>query len=178
MNNIETEIRSFITKQQYEALINYFTTNATKIKEDNQETIYFDCKEDIRIQKNDFFAKIWMKKWEIHDDHREETEIKSDKADFETLQQVFTALGIKTQIKRLRQRTEFQRNDITVCLDYSKGYGYIIELEKMTNEADKQQEYEKLKQQLIDLQIAITPKEIFKEKYEYYKQNWKTLLAE
>lgn len=37
------------------------------------------------------------------------------------------------------KKHEFKRNDITVCLDYTKWYWYIIELEKMTPQKNKKQ---------------------------------------
>jgi len=36
MNNIETEIRSFISKEQFEDLLNFFQQNASLVKEDYQ----------------------------------------------------------------------------------------------------------------------------------------------
>ncbi len=95
MKNIETEIRSFISKEQYEDLLDFFSKNAVFAKEDYQESLYFDCEQDLRIQKNNFFSKIWMKKGNIHDDHREEIEIKCDKDDFEKLETVFTSIWLK-----------------------------------------------------------------------------------
>jgi uncharacterized protein YjbK len=41
MNNIEAEIRSFISKEQYDSLLDFFKTNAKFLKEDFQETFYF-----------------------------------------------------------------------------------------------------------------------------------------
>ena len=52
--NIETEIRSFITKEKFEELLDFFKKNASLVKEDYQETFYFDCDEDLRIQRNNF----------------------------------------------------------------------------------------------------------------------------
>jgi predicted adenylyl cyclase CyaB len=175
MNNIETEIRSFISKEQYEKLLNFFKQNAKLLKEDYQETFYFDCEQDLRIQKNDFYSKIWMKKGKIHDEHREELEIKFDKDEFEKLEKLFLSLGMNVQIKWFRKRFEFQWEDITVCLDYTKGYGYIIELEKMTTEEEKEKEYENLKIKLEELNVKITSKEEFNKQFTYYKENWKTL---
>ncbi|HIJ98247.1 MAG TPA: hypothetical protein VJH68_04215 [Candidatus Nanoarchaeia archaeon] len=79
------------------------------------------------------------------------------------------------QIKWFRKRVQFQWGEINVCLDFTKGYGYIIELEKMTSEANKEQEYEHLKQRLKSLKVEITPKEEFDRKYIEYKENWKHL---
>jgi len=56
--NIEVEIRSFLTKERYEELIEFFKENAKFVGEDEQETIYFDSDNDVRIQKNNYFSKI------------------------------------------------------------------------------------------------------------------------
>ena len=60
-------------------------------------------------------------------------------------------------------------------LDFTKGYGYIIELEKMSSEDNKEKEYENLRQKLKSLGIEITSKEEFDKKFLYYKENWKIL---
>ncbi|MFT4312055.1 MAG: hypothetical protein ACMXYF_02400 [Candidatus Woesearchaeota archaeon] len=174
--NIEAEIRSFLSKEKYEQLLDFFTKNATLVKEDNQETFYFDGEQDLRIQKNDFFSKIWMKKGKIHDDHREEIEIKCDTNQFESLERLFISLGYSVEIKWFRKRFEFAWDDCTVCLDFTRGYGYVIELEKMCTEETKEQEFAKLKEKLLSLDVAITPKEEFAKKYQYYKENWKSLV--
>src|SRR3989344_4785040 len=109
--NIEVEIRSFISEQQYNSLLIFFKKNSKFIKEDYQETFYFD----------------------------------------------------------------FNWDGITVCLDFTKGYGYIIELEKICSEEEKDKELKKLKEKIATLNINITPKEEFDKKFEYYKKNWKEL---
>lgn len=174
--NIETEIRSFVSKNQFEKLLDFFNKNAQLIKEDYQETFYFDCDEDLRIQKNDYFSKIWMKKGKIHDNHREEIEIKFDKNEFEKLEKLFIALGYDIEIKWFRKRFEFRWDDITVCLDFTKGYGHIIELEKMCSKETKEEEFGKLKQKLKSLDVKITPKKEFDKKFQYYKENWESLV--
>ena len=112
MNNIEVEARSFLSKEQYEKLLDFFRKNAKLIKEDYQETFYFDCEQDLRIQRNNFFSKIWMKKGEIHDNHREEIEIKFNREDFEKLENLFLSLDFNVQIKWFRKRIEFQWDEI------------------------------------------------------------------
>ncbi|MBT3324200.1 CYTH domain-containing protein [archaeon] len=173
--NIEVEIRSFISKEQYENLINYFTKNAELINKDYQETFYFDSDEDLRIQKNDFFSKIWLKKGKLHDDHREEIEIKSKKEDFEVFEKLFLSLGYNVDIKWFRNRHTFKWEDILVMLDYTKGYGYIIEFEKMSTEENKETTLNLLKEKFQTLNLPISPKEDFNKKYIHYKENWKTL---
>lgn len=178
MNNIEVEVRSFITKEQYEKLLEFFNKEGKKLYEDEQETHYFDTKEDIRIQKNQFFSKIWMKKGKLHDDAREEIEIKVPKDDFDKLEDMFKFLGFNTEIKWFRKRYAFQWNDIVATVDYNKGYSYIFELEKMSSEEDKDETLELLKQKMKELGIPITPREEFEKKYEHYKENWRELTNE
>jgi predicted adenylyl cyclase CyaB len=174
--NIEAEVRSFVSKDQYDALLRFLLKNSKLVKDDYQETYYFDSEEDLRIQRNNFYSKIWLKKGKIHDDHREEFEIKFDKDHFEDLERLFLTLGFQVEIKWFRKRKEFSWNGIKVCLDFTKGYGYIIELEKMCSEENKEKELELLKQKLKELNVELTPKQEFDEKFKYYKENWKTLV--
>ncbi|MBT7902751.1 CYTH domain-containing protein [Candidatus Woesearchaeota archaeon] len=174
--NIEVELRSFITKEKYEELLTFFKSNSKLIKEDYQETFYFDCEEDLRIQKNSFGAKIWMKKGKIHDAHREEIEIKFEKDQFEELEKLFLALNYQVDIKWFRTRFQFEWEDVTVCLDYTKGYGYIIELEKLCDDDQKLNMLELLKIKFSELNIPITPREDFESKFNHYKEHWKELI--
>ncbi|MCK5107389.1 MAG: CYTH domain-containing protein, partial [Nanoarchaeota archaeon] len=162
--NIETEVRSLISKEKFEELLDFFKQNAEFKKEDYQETFYFDCKEDLRIQRNNFYSKIWMKKGKIHDPHREEIEVKFDKDEFENLEKLFLSLGYNIEIKWFRKRFEFEWEDVVVCLDFTKGYGHIIELEKMSSVENQEEEFKNLKQKLESLNIKITPKEEFQKK--------------
>lgn len=176
MKKIEVEVRAFINDEKYKELESYFEKNAKLITEDEQETHYLSGEKDIRIQKNKNYAKIWMKHGQIHDDFREEIEIKTEKENFGELEKLFRALDYSTEIKWFRKRKEYIWEDITVCLDNTKGYGKIIELEKMTNDKQKEQIHEFLKSKLSELKVELTPKEEFKNKYEDYKKNWKTLI--
>ncbi len=174
--NIEVEIRSFISKDRYLELLEYFNKNGKLVSEDSQETHYFDSEQDLRIQKSNNYSKVWLKKGKLHDDYREEIEVKINKEDFNKLQCLFLALNYSVNIKWFRTRHTFNWNNISVMLDYTKGYGYIIELEKLSDESDKQNDLKILKNLLKTLNIAETPKEEFNKKYEYYKDNWNDLI--
>ena len=175
--SIEVEIRSFISKEKYEELIEFFKKEGEFLNEDYQETYYFDAPFDLRIQKNNFFSKIWMKGGKIHDEQREETEIKFDRNNFETLEKMFLALGYKVQIKWFRKRHNFKWQGIDVAIDYTKGYGYIIEFEKLVEENEKEKALEFLKGKFNLLNIPLTSREEFNQKFNYYKENWKELVA-
>ncbi|MDP6293780.1 MAG: CYTH domain-containing protein, partial [Candidatus Woesearchaeota archaeon] len=67
---IEVELRSFLTEEEYERLLRYFDDH--DIKEDKQESWYFDTEEDLRILRGEDAAKIWLKRGKMHDEFREE----------------------------------------------------------------------------------------------------------
>lgn len=174
--NIEVEIRSFISEDQYKKLLEFFKQNSKLIEEDSQETHYLNSDIDLRIQKNNFGTRMWMKKGKIHDETRKETEIiTKNSEDFEKLKNIFNSLGIDTKIIWIRDRKEFEWENISVCLDYTKGYGYIIEFEKMSSEEEKVTTLIGLKQKFKELGIEITPKEEFEKKFKDYEENWKDL---
>lgn len=181
--NIEVEIRSFIDEAKYKELIERFKKEAQFLGEDEQVTYYFDCPEDLRIQKNANYSKVWLKKGNLHDDHREEIEIRCAKDDFEKLEQLFLTLGYMPQIKWFRKRHSFKwaclpegMGEIEVAIDCTRGYGYIIELEKMSSEAEKESALAMLKGKLGEIGVPLTPKEEFAKKFEYYKTNWQELV--
>ena len=173
--NIEAEVRSFITEDQYNNLLTFFKGNAELLKEAYQETYYFDCPEDLRIQRNEYFSKIWLKKGKLHDDSREEIEVKADKDAFGELEKLFLSLGHGVEIKWFRKRFQFDWGGINVSLDHTRGYGYILELEKMCSEEDKDRTVAELKDRLASLNVELTPKEVFDERYKEYKENWREL---
>lgn len=173
---LEIEIRSFITKKQYDKLNKFFRIKAKPVEKSHQETIYFDSKKDFRIQRSGKYSKIWMKGGKMHDEKREELEVKFKKEDFEPMLKLLGNLGFKTSIKWLRYRNSYLWNGISVMLDYTEGYGYIIELEKLSDPKNKEAALKELKTIMNFLEIEPTPKKEFDKRYLYYKKNWKRLI--
>jgi len=178
MDNIEVEIRSFISDDEYDRLLEYFRQNAKLIKEDTQETHYFDCEMDVRIQQNKDSTEIKVKAGKIHDETREEFVIECKEGDFHLLKRLFSTLGLNNTIKWFRERKKFQWNNIIACVDYNKGYGKIFELEIQANDTTKAQALEILKEKFKDLNIEITPREVFEERFKHYETHWKELTKE
>jgi len=173
--SVEVEVRSFITKEEYENLVKFFEKNAKLLKSDSQETHYFTGDKDLRIQKNEHYSKVWLKKGNLHDYFREEIEIKTDKESFHELSKLFKELNYDVKIKWFRNRKVYKYKDYKAFLDHTKGYGYIIELEKITKENDGKKIHSTLLKELENLGIEITPKEDFIKKFEEYEKNWETL---
>lgn len=175
---IEVELRSVIDKKRYEELIKFFSGKARLINEDYQETHYLDEKGDIRIQRNKFYSKFWTKKGNLHDPQREEHEVKFSVDEFQNLESAMKLLGFSTKIKWLRNRHTFDWEGINVMVDYTKGYGYIIELERLSDEKNKDQDLMLLKKKFKELGLAPTPREELDKKYEHYRENWRKLIKE
>ncbi len=176
--SIEVEIRSFLTKREYDKLVKFFNKKAKQVKHDFQETHYLDLVHDLRIQQNKFYSKVWMKKGKMHKEFREELEIILPRKDFKKLQSLFSDLGYDTKVKWLRKRINYLWKGITVSLDYSKGYGYIIELEKMvTNPKNKKAALKMLNKAMKELGIKQTSKSTFDKKLRYYEKHWKKLIG-
>jgi len=174
--DIEVEVRSFITDEEYKDLIEFMKKNAEFVKDDYQITYYFSGEKDLRVQQNNFFSKIWFKEGEIHDKYRKEVEIKIPKEDFDKIVNLFETLGFNVNIKWFRKRLQYVWNNTKVTIDDTKGYGKIIELEKMSDEENKERVYEELTKKLKELNIKETQSQIFKDKFEFYKQNWRNLV--
>jgi predicted adenylyl cyclase CyaB len=175
-NNIEVEIRSFVTPAQYRRLVGYLQKQGKPLGRDRQVTYYFSGPADLRIQKNSTGSKIWLKSGQLHDRWREELEIHFAKQDFAKLEKLFAILGFAVEIKWYRQRRDFIWKGIKVSLDRTKGYGLIIELEKMASPKNQMAAHIKLKKALAELGVVPTPKSTFEQKFEYYKNNWRKLI--
>jgi predicted adenylyl cyclase CyaB len=176
MKNIEVEVRNFFMEKKYKELIEFFNQEGKFVNEDHHETYYFDCKEDLRIYRTNSSSIVLLKKGNVHDYFREEIEVKFKREDFEELEKLFSNLGFNVAVKWFRKRLEFKWQDINVCLDYTKCYGYIIELEKMSEENEKDDILKDLKEKLNLLNIKETSKEEFDKRYSYYKENWEKLV--
>jgi predicted adenylyl cyclase CyaB len=135
--DIEVGVRSLISKEKYDELLKFFSKVAKPLGEDYQETHYLDREGTLRIQRNNNFSKIWLKKGKLHDEQREEMEVRFDRNDFEKLENLLLSLGYKVCAKWFRKRNSFDWNGVNVMVDYTKGYGYILELEKRATEENK-----------------------------------------
>jgi predicted adenylyl cyclase CyaB len=177
METIEVELRSFVSESEFLRLVGFFEKNAKFTGDDEQETHYFDGGEDLRIQKNLNFSKVWLKKGALHDTCREEIEIHTGRENFESLSKLFFALGKKVRIKWFRKRKTFEWKGVTVCLDFTRGYGRIIELEKLCPPGEEKQALEELEKRMSELGIRATPREEFDRKFREYEKNWEKLTA-
>jgi predicted adenylyl cyclase CyaB len=174
MKNIEVEVRSFISRNEYKKLEKILKKEAKLIGLINEETVYLGgTKNDLRIRRNKKEASLILKVGKIHDDFREEIEIKLKKDDFKKTEELFERLGHKEKIRWFRKRLLFKWGEIKVFLDDTKDYGLIVELERIGFSRNKKEIHRELENKLKHLGIKATPKKVFEEKFKYYKNNWK-----
>lgn len=180
-HDIECEIRAFVTDDRYAELLERLRREAVHEGRDEQVTYYFEGNgdPDLRIQRNARGGKIWYKGGKMHEEARREIEIPFDKEDaFGKFEELFLALGYRVSIKWFRARETFRLGDITVTLDDTKGYGKIIEFERLCSEEGREAALEELKTAMDGFGIAPSPKEEFDRRYAAYKKDWRSLLGE
>ena len=176
MKKFEVEVRNFISNSQYKNLIKRLKKIAKFKGEINEETIYCGS-EKLRVRKDDKASFLILKSGKIHQDFRREIEIKFQKEDFEKMKELLERIGFSVKAIWLRKRLVCDWNGTKVFLDDTKGYGKIIELEKIVNEKSKERAFSDLKEKLLILGIKkITPKKVFDKKFKDYLKNWKKLI--
>ena len=172
----EVEARSFITKNQYNRLIKFFNKKAKLLKRIKDKTFYFKAKKDLRIREDGKYSYLILKGGKIHDDYRSEIEIKFNREDFSKLEELLLALGFPVKVKWFRKRNVYQWRDLKAYLDYTRGYGYIIELEKIAQKGNLAKIHQELNHKLKYLGIKPTPKKESNKKFNYYLKNWRRIL--
>jgi len=178
MNNqdIEVEIRSFVSDKQYNAILSKLEKTAKYVSETEEETVYFSSDKDLRLRRNRKEASIILKEGKIHDNFRKEYEVKFNVVDFEKMEDLLKSLGYEIKIKWFRRRLKYEQDDVKIFLDETRGYGKIIEIEKMVNLGEEKIVYKNLENRLKDFDIKITSKDEFNSAFEYYKNNWESLI--
>ena len=173
----EVELRSFVSDAEYSRLEDFFRANATFAGADDQVTYYLDAPQDVRIQLNSSYAKVWYKGGKLHDESREEIEVRFAKEDFGKMEKLFAAMGYGVKIKWFRKRLSFDWQGIAVALDDTRGYGKILELEILVQESDEDVALDCLRVKMSELDIKITPREEFDRRFKEYEADWRNLIG-
>lgn len=168
--NVEIEVRSFISFAEYKRLEKDLSKKAKFLQEIKDETIYLKGKKDIRIRRDNNSSYLILKSGKIHQDFRDEIEVKLKRNEFKRLKHIFKELGFKTEIIWFRKRKIYKYKGVKVFLDNTKGYGRIIELEKIGDNKNQEKILKDLKNKLLSLGIKkITSKKDFDKKFKHYK---------
>jgi predicted adenylyl cyclase CyaB len=107
----------------------------------------------------------------MHDETRKELEIWCQMKDYAALLTLFEWLGFRQLVGWWRKRRLFQWRGVLVALDYTKKYGYILELEKSVTHHETLA-LAKVQRLFNELKISPTPKEVFEKRYKNYCKEW------
>ena len=167
---IEVELRSFISEDKYNELVKKYNEKAQK-----QITYYFNCKQDFRMMKTKEYTQLWLKTGKMHEESRLERVVKIDNKYRSDLESMLELLDYEVDIKWFRTRTKIKiEENAEICIDYTIGYGYILEIEKQVADESKVEEAKKLlENDFANLGIEVSKKEEFDARYKDYVQNWK-----
>lgn len=178
---IECELRAFVADDEHARLLERLRSDGAYAGEDDQETWYFEGNgdPDLRIQRNTKGSKIWYKDGKMHAEARREIEVPCRSADdFGNLEALFTALGYRVAIKWFRRRHAFTLGDISIALDDTRGYGKVVEFEKLCLPHEREAALKGLTAKMAEYGIAPSPKEEFERRYAAYKKDWRALTGE
>lgn len=177
---IEVEVRSFLTKKQFEKLNRFFQKEAKNLGSWSETTVYYQTKKgDLRLRQTDKSSFFIFKKGHIHQSLREEIEIPFRQADFQKMEDILIKMSHPVRMRWFRKRMAFLWRGITVYLDNTLGNGLMVEFERVCLPPGKEKVYQDLNKQLNNLlskfSIKPTPKSELDKRFDYYKKHWQKL---
>jgi predicted adenylyl cyclase CyaB len=144
--NIEIEIRGPLTKKKLDDLIVFFEKEGEKITEKNRVLIDYstfleggieDRKKDIRLRVTNGIPEIIVKLGGWGEaEHRKELSVLTGRGDFDTLVEIFAALGFTKGMLCERKTMVYQYVGIEFALVEVPGHSYYYEAEKMADEKE------------------------------------------
>lgn len=164
------EKRTFIKKDKYIELANYFKTNCTL--EANFNQIIYKYKSDLDFRLI-FDAKNAYLRLRGVVNHNEDIKIDIKNDQIKDLTVVLRNLGMYEETKWYRHRMIFKFRNYTITLDETYQYGYVISISKPINDIEQLNAvHDELDNIFNAFKIKITTKEEFNDRYKYYKIHW------
>lgn len=168
---IQVELRAFLKPDEYKNLIEKYNNI---LHTEKQINYFYNSKKDFRFIKTKRYCELCIKQGDMHDSIKNEKVVKIDTEYMENLSDILYSLGYIPEVKWFRTRSSAKLDfGFDMCLDYTVGYGYIIEISKdIEDENNVDLAKIELGNFLESLDIDLTPKEVFDEKYQEYTSNW------
>lgn len=168
------EKRTFINKDKYNELVNYFKSNSTLEKNFNQIIYKYKSDLDFRLIFDSNNAYLRLRGVVNHND---DIVIDIKKEQIKDLTVVLRNLGMYEETKWYRHRAIYKLNDYTITLDETYQYGYIISISKPISDIEQlDSTHQELENLFNKFHIKITTKEEFNDRYKYYKLHWVDVL--
>lgn len=142
--NIEIEIRGPLTKQTYEDLVSLFEKEGKKITTKDRILIDYSTfleggiehrKKDIRLRITNGIPEIIVKMGEWGGtDKRKELSVITQTGSFDTLVEIFAALGYSKGVLCVRKSAVYEYEGVEFALVEVPGHSFYYEAEKMAAE--------------------------------------------
>ncbi len=144
--NIEIEVRGPLSKEKFESLVKFFETKGKKITEKNRVLIDYSTflegrienrQKDIRLRATNGIPEIIVKigNWGGVE-QRKELSVSAKPGEFDTLVQIFAALGFYKGVLGIRKSKVYKYKGIEFALVEVPRHSYYYEAEKMANEKE------------------------------------------
>jgi len=176
-NYVDCEVRVLLNEGQYEGLKARLFGDATLLGEDWEETRYYEGPHDLRIQKTGSRARLLLRQPKAIGSAQERIEIPVAGHQFDDLANFLDALGYKVGIVWHRHRMTFAWGGMSASLDYTKGYGHVLEIKKSVLQEERERVNRELHELLDLLNLRATPKPVLHDRFTWYRMRWRELLA-
>ncbi len=144
--NIEVEVRGPLSHQQFEILAKKLEKDGEKVKDKDRVLIDYstfleddmqDRTKDIRLRVTNGVPEIIVKlgNWGGAE-HRKELSVTTQPGEFDTLVEIFGALGFHKGMLCVRKSKVYNYQGIEFALVQVPGHSYYYEAEKMASESD------------------------------------------
>jgi len=145
---IEIELRSLLTKENYKRVKKLLEEKAVDLGEDNKDVYFFLLPNKIVKVVNNTSqktAKIVIKLNRLGKGRSdfEEIEIPINPSDFEKAVKLFSALPFEQIQNSYQKRHNYRYQGVEIALKYSESWGYHMELEIMIDNLSKKEEAER-----------------------------------
>jgi predicted adenylyl cyclase CyaB len=170
---IEVELRTFISEQQFNQLLQHLLSTGDELEHTRQITHYLNHPTDTRVQISTEGGRVWQKLGKMHERSRQELEVLMSKINAEIMLDIFHNLGFSMKVSWYRERRAYQIGEMTVSLDNTIGYGRILEAEIRCAESEIDTSHNKLQAFFGSLGLKPGTKEEFDAAFTDYLRTWR-----
>lgn len=169
METIVVEKRTFINKDKYEQLMTLFKEKNIPMNKVNQVIYKYKSDLDFRLIYDSEKAILRLRGVPGEDG---EKIVHIALQEVPVFTQMLRYLGMYEEMKWYRVRTTIPFQKYLITMDETYQYGYVASIAKEVPIEQREQAMQELEQLFQQLQIPITTKEQFNDRYKYYQLKW------
>lgn len=167
--NTLVEKRTFINKEKYEELMNLFKQANASMSKINQVIYKYKSDLDFRLIFDKEKAVLRLRGMSGEDGDKI---VHVRPEEIVTLVSMLRHLGMYEEIKWYRVRTTIKHQGYFITMDETYQYGYVASIAREVPVEQREQAVQELEQLFQQLNVPITTKEQFNDRYKYYKMKW------